>query len=185
MRAYSSLGLSRPPLVASLPPAPADGDEVYYLADAGAGVVWHLRYRAASGSAHKWEAVGPTALTAAIATVEVTTVVGSFHDLATVGPTVTVPLAGDYWIAPSAYAESQTAALVNAAMSYAIGAAAASAADQAQSQTAAQFESDSIYRRQFHAGLSAGDAIVAKYLASAGAAAFGRRRLQLWPVRVG
>jgi hypothetical protein len=47
-----------PPLVTSLPSNPLDGQEVYYLADAANGIIWHLRYRAASTSAYKWEIVG-------------------------------------------------------------------------------------------------------------------------------
>ena len=53
-----------PPLVTALPGTPTDGQEVYYLADATNGVVWHLRYRAASPSSFKWECIGPTPLSA-------------------------------------------------------------------------------------------------------------------------
>jgi hypothetical protein len=42
--------------------APQDGDEVYYAADATNGVIWHLRYRAASSSSYKWEFVGGDAV---------------------------------------------------------------------------------------------------------------------------
>ena len=45
-------------LVTSLPATPTDGQEVYYLADAANGVIWHLRYRAAATGAFKWEFVG-------------------------------------------------------------------------------------------------------------------------------
>lgn len=37
---------------------PTEGDEVFYIADATAGVNWHLRYNSASSSTHKWEYVG-------------------------------------------------------------------------------------------------------------------------------
>lgn len=51
-----------PALVSTLPASPYDGQEVFYLADAAAGVVWHLCYRAASPSAYKWEFVGGASL---------------------------------------------------------------------------------------------------------------------------
>lgn len=91
---YRSIG--DVPLVSALP-APSDGLEVYYLADATNGIVWHLRYRAASLSAHKWEYVGGPALSAAVDTQEtLATGATAFVDAPTAGPVITVPLAGDY-----------------------------------------------------------------------------------------
>jgi hypothetical protein len=84
--------LVHPALVTALPGSPVDGQECYYQADAANGVIWQLRYRAASASTYKWEFVGgppfygsddtpfSTASTTYIA----------------VSPTMTVPLAGDY-----------------------------------------------------------------------------------------
>lgn len=46
-------------LVTSLPGSPTDGQEVFYVADSTNGVIWHLRYRAASS---KWEFVGGSGL---------------------------------------------------------------------------------------------------------------------------
>src|SRR4030095_11342304 len=46
------------PLVSALPGSPFDGQEIYYLADATNSVIWHLRYRAGSSSAYKWEFIG-------------------------------------------------------------------------------------------------------------------------------
>lgn len=85
-----------PPAVSSLPGSPVDGQECYYLADTTNGVAWHLRYRAASGSAYKWEVVGGPALHAERFVEEsfsasATTWFGVPND-----PIVTVPLAGDY-----------------------------------------------------------------------------------------
>jgi hypothetical protein len=84
------------PLVTALPASPVDGQECDYLADAANGVVWHLKYRAASASAHKWELVGGAELEshqtggiAAIAAVAGTNAVVP-------GVAVVVPLAGDY-----------------------------------------------------------------------------------------
>lgn len=86
-----------PPAVTTLPASPVDGQECYFVANATNGVVWRLRYRAASASAFKWEFVGGapdylgmpsgTGLTSPSA---ITAVPGS--------PTWTVPLAGDYFV---------------------------------------------------------------------------------------
>jgi hypothetical protein len=46
------------PLVTSLPSNAIDGQEVRYLADNTNGIIWNLRYRAGSSSAHKWEFIG-------------------------------------------------------------------------------------------------------------------------------
>jgi hypothetical protein len=86
--------VSGPPLVASLPDSPYDGQEVNLLADATAGVVWHLRYRAASASAYKWEFAGGARLSAEAAA-ELSTASGSYVDG---GVAVTVPRAGEYEI---------------------------------------------------------------------------------------
>ena len=49
-------------LVTTLPGSPRDGQEIFFVADATAGVVWRFRYRAASASSHKWEFVGGPAI---------------------------------------------------------------------------------------------------------------------------
>lgn len=92
-----------PTRVTSLPGSPVDGQECYYVADATNGVLWHLKYNAGSASPYKWEFVGGPPLRAAIVTTETfngTTNV--FSDLATPGPSVTLPLAGDYDVLYSA-----------------------------------------------------------------------------------
>lgn len=72
-----------------------DGYEVYVQVDASAGIIWHLRYNATSGSSYKWEVVGKqTELFAEIATQE--SPPSSFGNMTTVGPAVALPLPGDY-----------------------------------------------------------------------------------------
>lgn len=87
-----------PPLVSALPGSPVDGQEVYYQSTAMAtnGIVWQLRYRAASASIYKWEYVGGTPLYHDIPTNEAFNNVATPVDPATPGPTVTPALAGDY-----------------------------------------------------------------------------------------
>jgi hypothetical protein len=81
-----------PPLVTSLPANPVDGREVYYVADAANGIIWHLRYRAANPSAYKWEYIGgPPMETTASARF---TTSSTAPVLVTGGPTITFPLSG-------------------------------------------------------------------------------------------
>lgn len=82
-----------PAFVTSLPASPVDGQEVYYLADATTGVVWHLRYRAASSSSYKWEFVGGPPLHSANFSGAHNSSQNYYIDS---GISLTVPLAGEY-----------------------------------------------------------------------------------------
>jgi hypothetical protein len=78
------------------PPGPQDGDEWIFPADATAGVMWRFRYNAVSASAYKWEFVGGADWISTIVGNETSTVRATWFDLATVGPRIFVPRAGDY-----------------------------------------------------------------------------------------
>jgi hypothetical protein len=80
---------------------------VYYLADAANGIVWHLRYRAASSSPYKWECVAGGALIAEVGAGG--TVIGSIYALPSgSNAAVALPLAGDYEV--QVFANVQTSA---------------------------------------------------------------------------
>ena len=65
------------------------------MADVGA--VWHLRYRAASASAYKWEVVGASAVGMGVATTQSASLASSTYGVVNAdSPKVTVPLAGNY-----------------------------------------------------------------------------------------
>lgn len=92
----------RPEVVTKLPVRPPDGYEVYLEVDAAGAYsgphTWHLRYHAGDASASKWRPVGAQVpLFFEVPTQENTTSTG-FTDLATVGPVVITPLAGDYFV---------------------------------------------------------------------------------------
>lgn len=72
-------------VVTSLPAAPADGQECIFVADATNGVAWHLKYRAASASAYKWEVIGGSWLSAEVVTGEARSAT-TYADLTTIGP---------------------------------------------------------------------------------------------------
>lgn len=89
-----------PTFVTNLPSSPVDGQEIYYQADATNGVIWHLRYRTGSASSYKWEFVGGSSLSAVAGSrswgTRQTYNSLTYGDLATVGPSIVVPLGGDY-----------------------------------------------------------------------------------------
>jgi hypothetical protein len=88
------------PLVSVLPPSPADGQVIDYVADSANGVIWRFRYRAASASTYKWELVGGSPLESANLTNAQTPGGGTFFSTTlTDGDrivAVALPLAGDY-----------------------------------------------------------------------------------------
>lgn len=161
--------------------APADGMQIFYLADATNGIVWHLRYRGSSSSAYKWEYLGGGALADDIATGESTSST-SYVNLTTTGPSVTVPLAGDYEIRLSCAIQPGSDLAI---MSYAVGAATALDADAIyQGKAATVWGTPS--RAAVKTGLAAATALVGKYRVLAGSAGtFEHRRLELRPIRVG
>jgi microcystin-dependent protein len=84
-------------LVSALPGTPADGDECYYQSAAMAtdGIVWHLRYRAASASPYKWEFLGGLPLESWVNSLSVAASNSNWQYPAG-WPSFNVPLAGDY-----------------------------------------------------------------------------------------
>lgn len=86
------------PVVTVLPSSPVDGQEICFLADAGLGVVWRFKYRAASLSAYKWESIGGgsmSSVTLANATRTNLPVV-AYDSVDANDPKLTPPLSGDY-----------------------------------------------------------------------------------------
>jgi hypothetical protein len=91
--------LASAPIVTSLPVSPVDGQECCLLADATAGVVWDMVYRSASG---KWHFKGGPPLYAEIANGGEGIgglASGVYGSPATVGPSLSFPVAGDYVVA--------------------------------------------------------------------------------------
>lgn len=123
---------SVPQLVSALPGSPVDGQEIYFQSTAMAadGIAWHLRYRATASSVYKWEFLGGAPLYNLVAQ-NAGTASGTYTDLATPGPDVTVPLAGDYMVAQGCGAANSNVSQ-EAYMSYAVGATVASDVDVAK-----------------------------------------------------
>jgi hypothetical protein len=111
----------RMPLVTVLPAAPVDGQMCRFLADAAAGVEWHLVYRAASASPYKWECIGGHPLVSQTSAQQAITAGANVFQAVT-GISVVQPLAGDYFfeygagLAPNSAAQMvEVAVLVNGA----------------------------------------------------------------------
>lgn len=178
-----------PPLVTSMPVGAPDGFEVRYLADATNGIVWTFRFRSGSASAYKWEFTGGSPLVAFVDTMESRSL-ASFGDLATVGPSVTAPLAGDYLITVGAMVTDNSNSYVQGVMSYAVGATAADSNDGIDARLgapgAALNSMVTMAAERRKTGLAAATAIVAKYQAyEAGNTCFWlNRRLTAVPIRV-
>ena len=124
---------SGPTYETALPGSPVDGQEIYYAADATNGIIWHLRYRSAARSGSgAWEFLGGASLTSEVTTNQ-TRSNAAYGDLTTTGPSIALPLKGDYTVRIAAlmYVTSATSAQVDAFMSYQIGSTGASNNDAA------------------------------------------------------
>lgn len=168
-----------PALVSSLPGSPFDGQEIYYSADPTNGVVWHLRYRSAASGSYKWEFVGGGVLTAEIATQENTSA-GGYSDLSTVGPSITVPLAGDYEVSFSCEMNFGSTHQTFAAPKF--GSAATLDADAVQLSSGALWPT---LARTIRRNVSASSQVVKLQYKSNTTGGILRRNLQLRPIRVG
>jgi hypothetical protein len=174
-----------PHVVTALPTSgggiPFDGQEVYFLADATNGLRWHCRYDAAST---KWSVMGGPPLVAEVTAAE-TLGTTSYTNLATIGPSITLPANGDYLVTISASTFGTLNTQANS-MSYAIGATAAQDADRALIEVngntpLTQFMS----RTRSKTGLTVGQALVAKYaVAAGGTATFLNRYMSIAPRRI-
>lgn len=181
----TSSGSTSRVVVTQLPGSAADGDEIYYQADAAAGVVWHLRFNGQSPSQFKWEFLGGQALYAEVLPNEGTPGgAPAYGAIATAGPSITVPLAGDYDVEIGAGATPFNG---TSQMSYDIGATPAVDADAALfREDGANASGFSASRKRRKTALAAATALVAKYKSPNGITIFfGNRYMKVTPVRVG
>lgn len=87
--------------VTTLPASPVDGQEILFVVDSTNGIVWHLKYNGGSASAYKWEFIGGGCL---YSYVDGNNTISSRSYAANGGPSLTLPLAGDYEISYGARA---------------------------------------------------------------------------------
>jgi len=179
--------ISGPALVTSLPGSPVDGQEIYYQSSAMAtdGVVWHLRYRTTSSSTYKWEFIGGAPLRAVAEADTSVSSTSAWTDPGTPGPDIVVPLMGDY------DAEAQSNGYSNGvACTIALGITSPGGTPASPSET---YVPAALVREQQMAherltNLAAGATLRLRYWGNGGGgqfATFGKRKLRIWPVRVG
>lgn len=183
----AQLPLMLVPMLAGPPfPAPADGVE-FVLTDSLTAPTyrWRLRHNVqGTPSQKRWEYVGGTAAEARVATSETTSTIGSYVNLATVGPRFTVPWAGDYAVRFGAtFLDSAAESQCNIGVGTGDF---SSPSGEARGHISAANYHLSVVGEAVLVGLAAGAEIRAKYQhAIAGTLTVLNRYLYVTPVRVG
>lgn len=167
-----------PTATATLPTGSFNGQDFYYALTGGG--VWHFKYNLTSA---KWDFAGGPLLTNEVATSQ-TTVSTAYAALATAGPSIALPFAGDYLVTLGADMWNTTANN-GVLMSYDIGGTGAVDADATQhSLTGGEPAPMTHFRTKLKTGLTA-VTLTAKYRAVGGTADFQNRFMGVIPVRVG
>lgn len=176
-------GLPAPvvPRVTTLPSAPKDGDEVYFVADAPNGVLWRLRFNAAA-TGYKWEYVGGSALLRLVSTAESTNS-QTYVDLVTAGPSYALPVAGVWDLMVSFTAQNNFASNANV-MSVQLGSTATADTESAR-ESSAKGNQPVNATRTMRRTLSAPGTVRAQYRVDGGTGQFSDRVLRVTPVRIG
>jgi hypothetical protein len=155
-----------------------------YPADTAAGVLWPLKYNSGSGSAYKWEGHGCGFVYATIATDE-STASTTYVDLATVGPSITVPRAGDYEVEWNCASYNTAGGPINyAAVKRGGGATSDNDAITWAPGATIATPGETGSRKMVLLGLAAGDVIKIQYRTSSGTVHFLNRALFVRPIRV-
>jgi hypothetical protein len=186
---------AKPSLVTSLPSTPYDGQEIYFVASAANGIIWHLRYRAAAVGLYKWEYVGgPPLVDEVVNAAPEPTSSTTYTDLTTPGPVLTVPLAGEYDVELSFVGYHGTAG-GSCVMNYDVGGAGVAVAHAATATVGSIGGADLVraVRTKRRVFTNPTTVLTAKYKTFSGTAQFAgsnnidgaSRHMRLTPVRVG
>jgi hypothetical protein len=159
----------------------------YFLADPAKGVVWTLRYRAASLSTYKWEFVGGAGLESFISTSESTSST-TYTDLATVGPQVTIPTlpnGGDFDVTYGADVGTSTTTFFTWYVGLVVGGTVTHQPFFAVSEPNGNLDGASINQTVRLTGVASATLIKLQYKISGVGTFYADRFLQITPVRVG
>jgi hypothetical protein len=170
------------PLTVALPGGTIDGQECFMVDNASNPTyVWRFRYNAAR---IRWDFVGGAALRVAVAASETTTTIGSYVNLATLGPRITVPMGGDYSVRFGATViDSAADSQINVGIGIGDFAAGAVLAEARGHISAANYHGTIIGEASL-TGLTAGNELRVKYQhAIAGTLTVLNRFLAITPVR--
>lgn len=168
-------------LLSAGPPAnPQDGD-IWIATNIDAnGARWQFQYDIAEIGSYKWKFIGGPSLQAEVIANELKSL-GGYAALATPGPSIAIPRAGDYDVMIGAWIYANAA--TTSYMSYDIGATGAVDADYVRLDSAAANNSAGVSRIRRKAGLAA-VTLTAKYAAAGGTSNFINRWMQVTPVRI-
>lgn len=176
-----------PDFASTLPASPVDGQEAHLQVDATNGIVWTFRYRSGSASAYKWEFIGGAPAHAEVDTNQ-TTGAAPYVDLATVGPSITIPRAGEYLLSygVAAWYSSGGPGLAHMYASPRIGAVAAANVDAVRASNQTAIAEQDNYARTRKKTIAVGDLVKLQYgTDGAGVTAnFQDRWLSILPIRV-
>jgi hypothetical protein len=166
----------------TLPSSPYNGQE-YTLVDSttNPSYQWRFRYNANSTSTYKWEFVGGVPFSTTVATNQSTSSTSPV-DLATVGPSFTLPRAGDYiftWGAECGHSAAGNAMYVS--MMIAGSGNPTTNVVSVQSGVAYLQRASRVFRGN---GVAAGSVKLQYSISGTGTGAFQARDLQILPVRV-
>lgn len=157
------------------------GDEVYLIADAATGVLWHLVYESTE-TTYKWRYIGGPPLVVTLLTAEGTSS-ATYVDLTTPGPTVVAPRAGDYDVAVGSMGASSSANDTYH-QSYTVGAVASSDVWAHRSPCSSFGFGSAAEKTWRQAAVAASASIKAQYKCNTGAVTFSNRVIRLTPVRI-
>jgi hypothetical protein len=173
----------------TLPGSPVDGQQAVLVdSTTSPTYMWQFRYNAGSSSAYKWEFIGGSPATAVVATAESSTTIGSWLDLATVGPSVVMPRTGDYRAEAGGICSSNINALTAYIVGITVGAGSPTTAQQAYAlaQGTPLLNGFAALVAVAISGVTAGQDIRMRYYGSGGAATWTwqARRIAIYPIRV-
>jgi len=172
------------PLVTALPASPFEGQEVIFTDSLTAPTYsWRLRYVGAKTS-NKWVFVGGVPATSFVATSE-NTPGTTYGNLTTIGPQITVPVAGVYNIEIGAQLGTGASAAVKGWMSYDIGATGAVDADATAAFVTNNSQAGASLHKLAQKTLAAATALVAKYRHDTGGMPVSNRYMAVTPAAVG
>ncbi|MGK2937868.1 MAG: hypothetical protein ACSLFR_08715 [Solirubrobacteraceae bacterium] len=179
-------------IVTTLPGSPEDGQIVYFqdATLAAEGIVWQLRYNAASASAYKWEFFGGgQIIDRSPSGASGITAGGSFAAPSDgYGPSITVPLAGEYVISYGMSVDGDALANSSAEMAPKVGGASPSFNDACRAVIGFPTSTVSAWggslARTKDITAAASDVVQAYYSGSGGHAIY-QRWMTLVPIRVG
>ena len=173
--------IGKVPIVTAIPAVAYQGYQIIY--DTGtAGIRWHFVYDSSDGTTYPWLFIGGPPLRSDVATSQ-SRANAAYGALATAGPSLTNPLAGDWDLGTGARVTSPSGEL--AMYSYTIAGGAALDVDAVFLGGSASTVDGYTHRINRRTSVSASTAFVANYRSSGGASAtFENRYMTLTPVRV-